>query len=148
MSQQELEFYKCKLCDYQLLAGKYCIDCAKKKVKDVEDKIRKGLNTNPGVIGYPFIQQDECLTYDTGTATTVGTRANTIPTTGGSATGYPIWTNFTAGGNATNVDFGAATTAGQPITVSNSSAMDLGFGTSFSFGQKHISKKRKISRHQ
>jgi len=147
MSLTELEFYKCKLCkEVDLVAGKYCIVCAKKDKVDKALKTKKsfsernGLNTNRKSPGYPFI--DVTLTPDYGYQDFTGTRAGSC-TIGTTAVDQPIWTNFTAAGNATNT-LDTSTFA----TVSSGSAMDLGFGSAFQIGQNTVSSKRKKTRHQ
>jgi len=141
MSLTELEFYKCKLCkEAELVAGKYCIGCSK-KVKQSE-KNSGYLNTKSKSPGYPFIVQDECSTYGTQTFTgaSAGTDAGSL--TVGTTTDFPLWTNFTAAGNATNtLDTSAFS------TVSSGSAMDLGFGSAFQIGQGVLPSKRKKTRH-
>jgi len=132
MSLTELEFYKCKLCDIKLIAGKYCIGCAKK------DKVDKALNTKSKSPGYPFI--DATLTSDYGYQDFTGTSTGTC--VGTTTVDQPIWTNFTVAGNATNIDLG--TTA----AFTSGSVMDLGFGTRPGYRQNSVQSKRKKNRHK
>ena len=138
MSSQELKFYKCKLCEEaDLIAGNYCIDCAKKNMAE------KALNTKGKSPGYPFIGPSVTPDYEQEFIGSFGTSAGTE--TGSitlGSTDQPIWTNFTSAGNATNIDLGTS------ATVPSGSAMDFGFGTNIADTKNTLSSKRKISRHQ
>jgi len=131
MSLQELKFYKCKRCkEVDLVAGKYCIDCSKK-----EKLLDTALNTKGKTIGHPFIQRDECSNIDD----LQGTRTDTTA----SSTDFPIWTNFTSAGNATNT-LDTSTFA----TVSGGTVMDFGALPSLYYGQDRFSRQRKKTKHQ
>lgn len=106
MSLQELEFYKCKLCIAQLLAGEYCIDCAKKKAKPLYADPADGVN--------PFI--DPTITPDYDREYKGHFVQGTAATTGGDF----LWNTFTSAGNATNT-----IQTGTVAVVSNSSTMDI-----------------------
>jgi len=138
MSSQELKFYKCKLCEEaDLIAGNYCIECAKKNMAE------KALNTKSKSPGYPFI--DATLTSDYGYQDSTGTSAGSC-TLGTTTVDQPIWTNFTASGNATNIAQDIA--SGTVTAVPSGSAMDLGFGTAFQIGQDRFSRQRKKTKHK
>jgi len=140
MSSQELKFYKCKLCEEaDLIAGKYCIVCAKKNMAE------KALNTKGKSPGYPFIDPSLSPNYEQEfTGTFAGTNAGDL-TVGTTTVDQPIWTNFTAAGNATNIDTSAF---GSALTVSSGSVMDLGFGTNIGYRQNPVHRQRKKNRHK
>ena len=133
MSLQELEFYKCKLCTAKLLAGKYCIDCAKDKLKLKKAKGLKNcppLNTKQPQQGYPFIDRNTCTGY--GSNEQFSTGASTV---------QPIWTNFTGTG-------ATATTSDSLTAFTGSSTVDFNSSTTSGFRQNWIPSKGKKNRHQ
>jgi len=132
MSLEELEFYECKDCSVKLLAGKYCIDCSKKKDKIKKLKKNKPLNTKDKIVGIPFIGAGDVLTYDT--EVDIGDYTASTGT-------VPLWDNFTTAGNAT-------TATGTFTTVSSCSPMDFSAFTFAEVGQNKVSGRRKTSRHK
>jgi len=143
MSLQELKFYKCKLCEVELVAGKYCIGCSKKNKEDKRlISERNALNTKSKSPGYPFIDPSVRPDYEQEFTGTFAGTSNTIPINGASTTGDPFLTTFTSAGNATNIDVGTS------ATLSSSSAMDLGLGTVAQFRQNPIHRKRQKNRHK
>jgi len=138
MSLQELKFYKCKLCEYELVAGKYCIDCAKTRSDKI--KFKKALNTKQKSPGYPFIDPSLSPNYEqefTGTFAGTSAGCTTVATTD-----FPIWTNFTAAGNATNIDLGTS------ATVPSGSVMDISFSPITQIGQDMLSSRKQKARHK
>ena len=140
MSLQELKFYKCKHClKAELIAGKYCVDCAKIRADGA-----KALNMKDKTIGYPYINPNVTPDHEQEFTGSFGTSAGTC-SIGTTTVDLPVWTSFTSAGNATNIDTSAF---GSALTVSSGTVMDLGFGTNIADTKNSLSGQRKTSRHK